>query len=345
VDLHARQARIPGMNRRELLTAAAASPLALALPVRAAARPVGGTPLALVTADKESHVVVLDLSTGAVAARIRTHAGPRSIEAVQTTWAVIAHTASGRLSILHAPSLTVRHVLGGFAEPRYTAALSPEASASVWAAPGRPVAFATDSRRREVVTVDVVGGRITTRTAVPGPARHVSSSPNGAMLWTALGSKAEQIAVLEVGERGPTRLVRTIRPPAHAHDVVFAPDGRHVWVTSGVARRLWVYELDGRRPVAELAADAPPQHVAFVGGLAFVASGDSGTVRVHRPDGMVVHESAVPLGSYNVTYGWQRAVTPSLGRGTVALLDRAGRVDTVRRVARAAHDACVVVGV
>jgi hypothetical protein len=37
-------------------------------------------------------------------------------------------------------------------------------------------------------------------------------------------------------------------------------------------------------------------------------------------------------------------VTPSLGRGTVALLDRTGRVDEVRRVARAAHDACVVVG-
>jgi hypothetical protein len=65
---------------------------------------------------------------------------------------------------------------------------------------------------------------------------------------------------------------------------------------------------------------------------------------VHRQDGTLVHEARVPLGSYNVTWGWQRAVTPSLARGTVTLVDARGRVRSVRRVARAAHDACVVVG-
>ena len=37
------------------------------------------------------------------------------------------------------------------------------------------------------------------------------------------------------------------------------------------------------------------------------------------------------------------AVTPSLGLGTIALLGERGRVTKVRRVARAAHDACLVV--
>jgi hypothetical protein len=37
-------------------------------------------------------------------------------------------------------------------------------------------------------------------------------------------------------------------------------------------------------------------------------------------------------------------VTPSLGRGTVTILDTSGRIRTLRRVAKAAHDACIVVG-
>jgi hypothetical protein len=43
-----------------------------------------------------------------------------------------------------------------------------------------------------------------------------------------------------------------------------------------------------------------------------------------------------------VAFGSGRLVTPSLGRGTVAFLDRNGRVAAVSKVARAAHDACIV---
>ena len=88
-------ARITFMNRRELLAAAAAAPLALALPEAAPARPGGGTAMAFVTADTESHVVALDLNTRRVQRRIRTLPGPRSIESAFMTWAVVAHTATG----------------------------------------------------------------------------------------------------------------------------------------------------------------------------------------------------------------------------------------------------------
>src|SRR6185312_1960729 len=98
-----------------------------------------------------------------------------------------------------------------------------------------------------------------------------------------------------------------------AHDVVFAVDGDHVWVTSGDRRQLAVYEHAGRRPIAVLDAGAPPQHVVFRGHRAFVASGDDGTVRVHRGDGGLVSEARVPVGSYNVTLGWPGVITPSLG--------------------------------
>lgn len=254
------------------------------------------------------------------------------------TWAIVAHTISGRLSVLHAPSLRVRHVVSGLSAPRYAAVRPPVAIPA-----SRPLAYVTDSGRGEVVSLDVAPGTIVGRTRVPGPARHVTISADGEMIWTALGSKAERVAVLDAREPLRPRLVRTLEPPFLAHDVVFSPTGRHVWVTSGDSRRLAVYERGGRRPVATIEAGAPPQHVAFVSDLAFVASGDDGTVRVHRADGVLVHEAGVPVGSYNVTFGWRRAVTPSLERGTVALLDVNGRVQVVRRVARAAHDACVVV--
>lgn len=330
------------MKRRELLAAAAAAPLALALPARSAAGGSGGTPTVLVTADLEAHVVALEVATGRVVRRIPTHPGPRSIEAAFLTWAVVAHTGSGRLSIVDAPTLRVRRVIDGFREPRYTA-IQPTRWASERDPGGTALAYVTDSRARQVVTVDLERGRTIWRTSVPGPARHVTVGPAGRVLWTALGSKAERIAVLDLGDPRRPRLVRTITPPFLAHDVVCSGDGEHVWVTSGDRGRIAVYEVTGRRPVELLAAGAPPQHVAFRGRAAFVASGDDGTVRLHASNGVVLNDVQVPLGSYNVAPGWLGAVTPSLGRGTLATLDRSGRVRGVTRVARAAHDACLVV--
>ena len=61
-----------------------------------------------------------------------------------------------------------------------------------------------------------------------------------------------------------------------------------------------------------------------------------------RTDGELVREVRVPIGSYNVAFGGGAVVSPSLSRGTVSVLDRNGRVRAVRRIAHAAHDACVV---
>jgi hypothetical protein len=320
------------MDRRRFLAGAAALPLALAFPQASASRSGGGSWLALVTADLEAHVVALELSTGRVVARIPTLSGPRSIESLRSTWAVVAHTAQGRLSVLHAPTVSVRRVVDGFSEPRYTAVRAAD-----------DLAFVTDSAQRRVVAVEIPSGRVVSRLSVPGPARHVSLHPAGDVLWTSLGSKAERIAVVDVTASFRPRLVRTIAPPFLAHDVVFAPNGEHVWVTSGAGRRVAVYERDGRRPVAMLGALGAPQHIAFVGRRAFVASGADGVVRVHGLDGQLIDEARVPLGSYNVSVGFETAVTPSLTGGTVALLDPDAAVRRVRRIARAAHDACVVV--
>jgi hypothetical protein len=84
--------------------------------------------------------------------------------------------------------------------------------------------------------------------------------------------------------------------------------------------------------------------VTFARDKAFVASGDDGTVRRHQLDGELVREARVPVGSYNVTFGWGRVVSPSLAQGTLSVLDRNGRVRAIETVAKAAHDACIVIG-
>jgi DNA-binding beta-propeller fold protein YncE len=318
------------MDRRRFLLAAATAPLALGTASRTRAGTSSGRAIALVTADLESRVAVVDPATADVTAWIPTVAGPRSIENVDGLTALVAHTAIGRISLLDSVERQVRRVVDGFAAPRYTA--------------GRgPVAYVTDSTLRQVVTVDVHGGRVLARASLPGPARHVTVTPDGEEIWTALGSKAHVIARLDARRARRPWLLRTFEPPFLAHDVVAAPDGIHVWVTSGEAHRFAVYDRSQRRPVAVIAAGAPPQHIAFVGRFAFVASGDDGTVRVHRMNGDFVRQARVPVGSYNVTFAGGTAVTPSLSRGTVAVLDGTGRVVAVQKIARAAHDACVVV--
>lgn len=329
------------MDRRGFLAAATALPFALALDPLAVAGRLKGSPVALVTADLESHVVILDLGTARSVGRIDTGPGPRAIELIRSRFGsgvVVVHTAHGAVTLVGTESLSVRSRLEGFQRPRYIS------RGAFTGGIGTPVvAYVTDSEAEEVVTIDVLGeGRVLWRTPVPGPARHVSSSLDGKTIWTALGSKAERIAVLDATDPRRPRLVRTIDSPFLAHDVVFAPGGKHVWVTSGAGHRVAVYRADTRGIVRALAADRAPQHVAFAGELAFVASGDDGTVHIHRLNGELVRRDEVPLGSYNVTVGAGHALTPSLSRGTVSVLDATGRVRAVRRIARAAHDACIV---
>ena len=88
------------MDRRRFLRAVGAGSLALAVEPVALATRLGGAPVAFVTADLESHVVVFDVDTARVVKRIRTGPGPRSIESVQDRIAVVAHTEHGVVTLL-----------------------------------------------------------------------------------------------------------------------------------------------------------------------------------------------------------------------------------------------------
>jgi hypothetical protein len=320
------------VNRRQFLVGAVTLPVALRFAPEALA---GGTPVALVTADTQARIAVVELSTGKILRFIATVAGPRSIESVWGKVAVVCHTAQSVVSLVDGQSLRVRRVVGRFDEPRYTAA----------GANARH-AFVTDSGTHEVITVDVLTGRTVARVNVGGPARHVSIDPSYKMLWVSLGSKAEEVAVVDVSRPLAPRLVRRFRPPFLAHDVGIAPGGRHVWVSSGDRGAFAVYDRRTGEVLRRLPADAPPQHVTFSGPHAYVTSGEDGTLRVlSLKDGRVVHTTKVPEGSYNVqeAFGW--IVTPSLDRGTFCVLNRQGRVVRRVQVSPSSHDACFVMTV
>jgi DNA-binding beta-propeller fold protein YncE len=316
------------MDRRDFLVAAAAPLLLGAAP--AFARPSGGAPLALVTADLESSIVAVRLSTGDVYRRLQTPADPRSIESIGGTGAIVAHTGSGRMSLVDS-TLTVRPIKGPFGAPRYSAVSD-----------DLRFAYVTDSERHEVAIVDLRARRVVRRIPVGGPARHLTLDVLGRRLWVVLGSKSSEIAIVGLdGPRGP-RVVDRAYPPFLAHDVGYEPGGARVWVTSGDRGKLAVYDDHGVRLLRTLGGDAPPQHVTFLGGRAFVTSGDDALLRVHALDGRLLRSAAVPEGSFNVQQGFGMVFTPSLSQGTLCTFSGKGApVDRVH-VARSSHDACFV---
>jgi DNA-binding beta-propeller fold protein YncE len=316
------------MDRREFLLAAAA-PLLLGVSP-AHARRSGGGALALVTADLESSIVAVELAGGRVYRRLRTPADPRSIESIGGAGAIVAHTSSGRMSLVD-QTLAVRPIRGTFGAPRYSAVSD-----------DMRFAYVTDSERREVAIVDLRSRRIVDRVPVGGPARHLTLDVLGRRLWVVLGSKSAEIAIVGLDHpRGP-QVVDRVRPPFLAHDVGYEPGRARVWVTSGDRRSLAIYDDHGTRLLRTLPGDAPPQHVTFLGGRAFVTSGDDAVLRIHALDGRLLRSAAVPAGSYNVQHGFGTILTPSLSQGTLCTFSAKGAPLERVHVARSSHDACFV---
>lgn len=324
------------MNRRELLIAAAAAPATLALPVGARAGVTGGvSPFALVTSDSEDRVLVVRLTDLKVVRSLAVPDMPRGIEAVDKVGAaLVLSEKSGTITIVDGSALRVRRVLEGFQSPRYAAG-DPL---------GGPYAYVSDDAAGQVIAIDVPRARVIGRVEVGEGARHISISPDGSRIVTSLGTKAPRLALVDVSRPQRPRLLRTFPADDLAHDVGFSPDLKQLWISSGVDRRLAIHDAQTLRRLRSLPMDRPPQHVTFdeVTGRVYVASGESGTLRVYRmADAKLMGTRRIPAGSYNVCALLGRVITPSLDLGTLTILDSQGLRSV--RIAPNAHDACLVV--
>jgi YVTN family beta-propeller protein len=316
------------MDRRDFLLAAAAAPFALRTDLARARL----SPLALVTCDTQARIAAVDPLSGRTVRSISVPVAPNSIELVGGNAAVVCHTNVGAVTVIDGTTLSVRHVLEGFGEPRYTAAH-----------PDGTHALVTDSGSAEVVSIDLAGGRVVGRVKLGEWPRHVTIDSTGSTLWVGLGNESEHIAIVDVSDPGRPRFERKLRPPFLVHDVGFLPGDHRLWVTSGTSGAMALYGRAGQVQLS-LPADLAPQHVTFGNGFAYVTSGYSGTFGVHRlTDGRLIRTTRVPLGSFNVQAGFGLVLTPSLDRGTLCVLDRHGTLLREADIAPSCHDACFVI--
>ena len=141
----------------------------------------------------------------------------------------------------------VRRVLEGFRSPRYAAGDR-----------GGPYAYVSDDIAGQVIAIDVPRARVIGRVEVGEGARHIAISPDGSRVVTSLGTEAPRLALVDVSRPRRPRLLRTFPADDLAHDVGFSPDGRQLWISSGVDRRLAVHDAQTLRPLRSLPATARP---------------------------------------------------------------------------------------
>jgi len=304
--------------------------VAVALPGGAARG--GGSPVALVTAETQNQLLAVELPSGHVLRRLPMPADPENVAVVGTTRAVVVSPRAGAVTIVSTPSLRIVRVLRGFVSPHIVTATADFRGAYVTDdGSGRLDVIRLSGRPRVVRSVFVGAG-----------AHHMGLSPSGNELWIALGESARTIVVLDVSDPWRPKVVGRFDPGFAAHDLAFSSDWR-VWVTAADRRSVTIFDSRTRRPVARVAAGAPPQHVAF-GPIreAFVTSGYGSSLEiVDRSSGRIRRTVHVPYGSFNVATFGSFVVTSSLLRGTVTELTDEGRVWMKRRVAPAARSVAV----
>ncbi len=298
---------------------------ALVLATSASAEQTGGTWVALVTAEQQNELVAVELSSGKVVRRVSLPADPQNVAASWRMTAVVS-TRAGAVTLIDQQG-RVRKVFRGLDDPHIVAVNR-----------GKDLAYVTADGSGELIVIDLVSRRIVARTFVGKGAHHMALRPSGGhRLWIALGERASTIAIVDVSRSAQPRLLRHFSPGFIAHDLSFSPDGRKVWITSGVGELVHVVDALTGKQAFTVHAGAAPQHVAFTHGSGFVTSGyGSQIVKVNPRNGRIVASARTPYGSFNLATLDRTVVTTSLLNGRVTEFDlRLQRVRTVRAASAA----------
>jgi DNA-binding beta-propeller fold protein YncE len=221
-------------------------------------------------------------------------------------------------------------------------------------APGGDYAYVTDDASGRLVAIGLLHRRVASSTYVGAGAHHLAFSPDAERVWVALGQAARTIVILStvvstppppsspIVNPGSPRVLGRFRPGYLAHDLLFTPDGRRVWITAADRPYVGVFSARSHRLLFRVPAGAPPQHVVFAGRYAYVTSGYGATIeRVTLSTGRVVHRARAPYGSFDLDAAGRYVVTSSLFRGTLAIYDRSLRLLHVRHVASSAEDVAI----
>jgi DNA-binding beta-propeller fold protein YncE len=268
---------------------------------------------ALVTAPTENELIAVEVPSGRVARHIRLPARPEYVATCCNGGpVVVASSGAGAVTLLDPPpSLRVVNVLHGFDAP-HIVEISPDAN----------YAYVTDDAAGRVDVIGLYDNKLVGGVEAGAGAHHLSFAPDQHQAWVALGQSAGTIVILDTAAN-PARPRPTARfePGFLAHMPVFSPDGREVWVTSAAGPNVEVLSARTHRVLFGVRAGAPPQHIVFAGGYAYITSGYGSSIERVTLTGRVVRRVRAPYGSFELDAGAGFVVTASLLRGTLAIYD------------------------
>jgi DNA-binding beta-propeller fold protein YncE len=284
---------------------------------------VGSPPQALVTAQTEDRLLLVDLPSDQVLKSVTVGGDPEYAAAAMGKGGavVVVNSASGTVTLLDRDSLRTIKSLGGFASP-HIPAISPDDQ----------YAYVTDDARGQVTVIGLYDDKVLSRISVGAGAHHLAFSPDERQVWVALGQSASTIAILStVVDRPPPpsspfinlghpRLIGSFAPGYLAHDLLFAPNGKQVWITSANTSDVGVFSTRTHHLLFRVPAGPPPQHVAFAGRFVYITSGYGSSIeQVALKSGRVLARARAPYGSFDLDATRAYVVAASLLRGTLAV--------------------------
>jgi YVTN family beta-propeller protein len=286
---------------------------------------------ALVTAETENRLLVVDLPSGRVARRIALPADPQDLAAATNArgrFAMATSTAAGKVTLLEGTPLRKVKVLSGFAAP-HIAEIAPDGLE----------AYVTDDARGTLTAIDLRTRRVTSTIPVGSGAHHLSFDLPHQLAWVALGESARTIVVLGLADRDHPQVIGRFDPGFPAHDLAFSTSGNRVWVTSADGPDVTVFDGVDEHVLSRVPVGPPPQHVALDGPYAYLTSGYGSTIeQVDAATGRIVRRSASPYGSFELAAGDGYVVTASLERGTLAIYTPRLKLLRVVRLAPATRE-------
>lgn len=283
-------------------------------------------PQALVTAQTENRLLAVQLPGGRVVRQATVAGDPSYVDAGGVI--VLVSTDPGAVSLLEPGSLRVIKVFRGFDFP-HIPAISPDSQ----------YAYVTDDGSGELSVIGLYDDRLLSRVFVGAGAHHLAFTPDQGQVWVALGQAASTLTVLSTVDPGHPRVVGHFRPPFLAHDLLFTPDGTELWITSADTSYVGVFSARTHRLLFRVPAGAPPQHLAFANGVAYITSGYGSSIeKVDLRTGRVITRRFAPYGSFDLDAARGYVVTASLLEGTLAIYDRNLRLLRVRRLAPETED-------
>jgi DNA-binding beta-propeller fold protein YncE len=277
---------------------------------------------ALVTAETENSLLIVNLPSGRVARRVSLPADPENVATSGNGGVVIVVSSRARqVTVLDRDTLRPIKTFGDFDEP-HIAAISPDGQH----------AYLTDDGRGTLTVIRLSDMTVTSRVPVGAGAHHLAFSPDEHQVWVALGQAAQTITILSTVARMPPPPASPVLDPDHprvighfspgfpAHDLSFSPNGRQLWVSSAAGPDVTAFNSRDHTVLFRVPVGTPPQHLAFAGRYAYLTSGYGSTIeKVDAATGRVIARVSAPYGSFELDAADGYVTTSSLLRGTLAI--------------------------